>query len=119
MEIAQSLQSGTLPEVSKLPVGIRTIIEAVYGQAVADIFLVAVPLAIVTIVAILLLPNTKLGTKTAIQQLEENASGDAATETPAEQAEETVVEVAEALIGAPTGSIAAQQARPSDTQEGR
>lgn len=119
MEIAQSLQSGTLPEVSKLPVGIRTIIEAVYGQAVADIFLVAVPLAIVTIVAILLLPNTKLGTKTAIQQLEENASGDAAAETPAEQAEETVVEVAEALIGAPTGSIAAQQARPSDTQEGR
>lgn len=118
-EIAQSLQSGTLPEVSKLPVGIRTIIEAVYGQAVADIFLVAVPLAIVTIVAILLLPNTKLGTKTAIQQLEENAAGDAVTETPAEQAEETVVEVAEALIGAPTGSIAAQQARPSSTQEGR
>lgn len=118
-EIAQSLQSGTLPEVSKLPVGIRTIIEAVYGQAVADIFLVAVPLAIVTIIAILLLPNSKLGTKTAIQQLEENATGDAATETPAEQAEETVVEVAEALIGAPTGSIAAQQARPSSTQEGR
>lgn len=119
VEVAQSLQSGTLPEVSKLPVGIRTIIEAVYGQAVADIFLVAVPLAIVTIIAILLLPNSKLGTKTAIQQLEENAAGDAATETPAEQAEETVVEVAEALIGAPTGSIAAQQARPSSTQEGR
>ena len=118
-EIAQSLQSGTLPEVSKLPVGIRTIIEAVYGQAVADIFLVAVPLAVVTIIAILLLPNTKLGTKTAIQQLEENAAGDAVTETPAEQEEETVVEVAEALIGAPTGSIAAQQARPSSTQEGR
>lgn len=118
-DIAQSLQSGTLPEVSKLPVGIRTIIEAVYGQAVADIFLVAVPLAVVTIIAILLLPNTKLGTKTAIQQLEENAAGDAVTETPAEQAEETVVEVAEALIGAPTGSIAAQQARPSSTQEGR
>ncbi|MCI0157940.1 MFS transporter [Leifsonia shinshuensis] len=119
MEVAQSLQSGTLPEVGKLPVGIRTIIEAVYGQAVADIFLVAVPLAIVTIIAILFLPNKKLGTKTAIQQLEESTSGAAATETPAERAEETVVEVAEALIGAPTGSIAAQQARPSDAQEGR
>jgi EmrB/QacA subfamily drug resistance transporter len=119
MEIAQLLQSGTLPEVGKLPVGIRTIIEAVYGQAVADIFLVAVPLAIVTIIAILLLPNTKLGTKTAIQQLEENASGATATETPAEQAEETVVEVAEALIGAPTGSLAAQPARPAGTQDRR
>ena len=42
-----------------------------------------------------------------------------ATETPAERAEETVVEVAEALIGAPTGSIAAQSARPADTQDRR
>lgn len=119
MEVAQSLQSGTLPEVGKLPVGIRTIIEAVYGQAVADIFLVAVPLAIVTIIAILFLPNNKLGNKTAIQQLEETSAGEAVTETPAEQAEETVVEVAEALIGAPTGSIAAQGSRPVDTQDRR
>ncbi|CAM5475469.1 EmrB/QacA subfamily drug resistance transporter OS=Leifsonia shinshuensis OX=150026 GN=HNR13_003950 PE=4 SV=1 [Leifsonia shinshuensis] len=112
LEVAQSLQSGTLPEVGKLPVGIRTIIEAVYGQAVADIFLVAVPLAIVTIIAILLLPNAKLGTKTAIQQLDENTAAAAAPESPAEQAEETVVEVAEALIGAPaTGSIGTQERR--------
>ncbi|MFE4949693.1 MDR family MFS transporter [Leifsonia sp. NPDC056665] len=112
LEVAQSLQTGTLPEVGKLPVGIRTIIEAVYGQAVADIFLVAVPLAIVTIVAILLLPNAKLGSKTAIQQLEENADASAAPESAAEQAEETVVEVAEALIGAPaTGSIGTQERR--------
>jgi len=111
LEVAQSLQSGTLPEVGKLPVGIRTIIEAVYGQAVADIFLVAVPLAIVTIIAILLLPNAKLGTKTAIQQLDEDAAASVAG-TPAEQAEETVVEVAEALIGAPaTGSIGTQERR--------
>ncbi|GAA4156325.1 MDR family MFS transporter [Leifsonia shinshuensis] len=112
LEVAQSLQSGTLPEVGKLPVGIRTIIEAVYGQAVADIFLVAVPLAIVTIIAILLLPNAKLGTKTAIQQLDENTAAAAAPESAAEQAEETVVEVAEALIGAPaTGSIGTQERR--------
>lgn len=112
LEVAQSLQSGTLPEVGTLPVGIRTIIEAVYGQAVADIFLVAVPLAIVTIVAILLLPNAKLGSKTAIQQLEENAAAASAPESAAEQAEETVVEVAEALIGAPAaGSIGAQDRR--------
>jgi EmrB/QacA subfamily drug resistance transporter len=117
MEIAQTLQSGTLPEVGKLPVGIRTIIEAVYGQAVADIFLVAVPLAIVTIIAILFLPNKKLGSKTAIQQLEDSSSGAAGGEAPAEQAEETVVEVAEALIGAPTGAVAAQSARSTDAQD--
>ncbi len=119
MEVAQTLQSGTLPEVGTLPVGIRTIIEAIYGQAVADIFLVAVPLAIVTVIAILFLPNTKLGSKTAIQQLEETSAGDVVSETPAGQAEETVVEVAEALIGAPTGSVAAQSARSIDTQDRR
>ena len=73
----------------------------------------AVPLAIVTIVAILLLPNAKLGSKTAIQQLEENAAAASAPESAAEQAEETVVEVAEALIGAApaAGSIGAQDRR--------
>ncbi|TDQ02069.1 EmrB/QacA subfamily drug resistance transporter [Leifsonia sp. 115AMFTsu3.1] len=100
---AKSLQSGTLPEVNTLPVPIRTIVESVYGQAVADIFLVAVPLAIISVIAILFLPNIKLGSKTAIERMrEENA------ETPLEAAEENAVEVAEALIGAPaTGSIAA------------
>jgi EmrB/QacA subfamily drug resistance transporter len=100
---AKSLQSGTLPEVNTLPVPIRTIVESVYGQAVADIFLVAVPLAIISVIAILFLPNIKLGSKTAIERMrEENA------ETPLEAAEENAVEVAEALIGAPaTGSVAA------------
>lgn len=110
-DVAKSLQSGTLPEVSKLPVGVRTIIESVYGQAVADIFLIAVPLAIVTIVAILFLPNITLGTQTAIEKLREH-SGHAGTE----EAEETAVEVAEALIGAPaTGSLGAvRPARDAD-----
>ena len=100
---AKSLQSGTLPEVNTLPVPIRTIVESVYGQAVADIFLVAVPLAIISVIAILFLPNIKLGSKTAIERMREENG-----ETPLEAAEENAVEVAEALIGAPaTGSVAA------------
>ncbi len=106
MKIAQSLQSGTLPEVGKLPQSVRVIIESVYGQAVADIFLVAVPLAVVTIVAILFLPNIKLGTKTAIERMSERV----------EEAEETAVEVAEAMIAAPvTGPVPAAR----DSQEAR
>jgi EmrB/QacA subfamily drug resistance transporter len=102
-EAAASLQSGTLPEVDHLPLSIRTIVESVYGQAVAGIFLVAVPLAVITIVAILFLPNVTLGSKTAIERMREENG-----ETPLEAAEETAVEVAEALVGAtPTGSVAA------------
>ncbi|WP_089915479.1 MDR family MFS transporter [Leifsonia sp. 21MFCrub1.1] len=100
---AKSLQSGTLPEVNTLPVPIRTIVESVYGQAVAGIFLVAVPLAIISVIAILFLPNITLGSKTAIERMREENG-----ETPLEAAEENAMEVAEALIGAPaTGSVAA------------
>ncbi|WP_158861859.1 MDR family MFS transporter [Leifsonia sp. AG29] len=126
LEVAQSLQSGQLPEVSKLPEGVRVIIESVYGQSVADIFLVAVPLAVVTIIAILFLPNQKLGTKTAIERMQEgDAPADAAVRSSARSArparparpalaaaEVDAVEVAEALVGAPaTGSTAALRAQ--------
>lgn len=111
-EVAKSLQSGTLPEVNKLPVGVRTIIESVYGQAVADIFLIAVPLAIITIIAIVFLPNIKLGTQTALEKMRERTGRDGA-----EEAEETAIEVAEAMIGAPvTGSVGAVRP-PSERSE--
>ena len=89
--IAESLQSGTIPKVNELPVGVRTIIESVYGQAVADIFLVAAPLAIVTLVAIIFLPNLSLGTKTAIERM---ADG----KTAAVDAEEILVDVSTASV---------------------
>ena len=111
-EVAKSLQSGTLPEVNKLPVGVRTIIESVYGQAVADIVLIAVPLAVITIIAILFLPNIKLGTQTALEKMRERTGHNGA-----EEAEETAIEVAEAMIGAPvTGSVGAVRP-PSERSE--
>lgn len=89
--IAESLQSGTIPKVNELPVGVRTIIESVYGQAVADIFLVAAPLAIVTLVAILFLPNLSLGTKTAVERMAEK-------KTATLEAEEILVDVSTASV---------------------
>ncbi|MGO4594699.1 MDR family MFS transporter [Leifsonia sp. 2TAF2] len=110
---AKSLQSGTLPEVNTLPLPIRTIVESVYGQAVADIFLVAVPLAVITIVAILFLPNIKLGSKTAIERMNEEHPENA--DTPLEAAEENALEVAEAMIGAPvTGALPAVRRTADD-----
>ncbi|MFF2050456.1 MDR family MFS transporter [Leifsonia sp. NPDC058194] len=102
-EIGQLLKSGTLPEVNTLPASVRSIVESVYGQGVADVFLVAVPLAIVTIIAIAFLPNLKLGTKTAVELMDEKTP-----ESAVEAAEENLVEVAEAMIAAPvTGSVGA------------
>jgi EmrB/QacA subfamily drug resistance transporter len=70
-KIGQALQSGTIPKVNDLPPSVRVIIESIYGQSVADIFLVAAPLAIVSLIAIAFLPNIKLGSKTTIEQLAE------------------------------------------------
>ena len=46
-------------------------VEQAYGAGVAEIFLIALPVAIVTLIAIAFVPATKLGTKTGIEQFAE------------------------------------------------
>ena len=67
----QGTGDGSLPDLSTLPGPIRTVIEQAYGAGVAEIFLLALPVAIVTLIAIAFVPATKLGTKTGIEQLAE------------------------------------------------
>ena len=86
---AQALQGGTIPQVSKLPLAIRTVVESAYGQGVADVFLIVIPLAIIAIIAIAFLPNKPLSNKTASQR------------AASEAAEESAIELAEAETGAP------------------
>ncbi len=89
----KSLGTGTLPNVSELPQTIRVIVESAYGLGIADAFMIAIPLAVVSLVAILFIPNKALSTKTAGQKL-------------AEQAEEAAIDLAEAEVGAPaTGAV--------------
>jgi len=73
--LAKALQSGTIPQVRDLPIGVRTIIESIYGQSVAAIFLVAAPLAVVTIIAVVLLPNLPLSTKTTQERIDDESDG--------------------------------------------
>ena len=80
-EIAAQFASGTLPEVAKLPDGVRQIIEDVYANSIAQSFLLAVPLAVMSLIAIAFLPNKPLTKKTTSQRLaaEESAvAGDPA-----------------------------------------
>ncbi|MCU1482227.1 MAG: transporter [Subtercola sp.] len=66
--------SGSIPELSTLPGPIRTVVESAYGEGIGDVFLLAVPLALISIVAIAFLPNLKLGNKTSVEQLAEQES---------------------------------------------
>ncbi len=94
VDALKDLATGTVPAVSQLPHAIRVIVESAYGHGIADAFIIAIPLAVVSLIAIALLPNRPLSTKTAAESLKE-------------QAEESAIDLAEAEVGAtPTGSIA-------------
>ncbi|MFF2370834.1 DHA2 family efflux MFS transporter permease subunit [Agromyces sp. NPDC058110] len=98
----QNLSSGDVPKVSALPDTIRAIVEGSYGHGIADVFIIAIPLAVLGLIAIAFLPNKKLSTKSAGDQLRE-------------QAEESIIETAEAEIGAAmTASVPVVRADGTD-----
>ena len=89
----QELATGSVPHVSGLPDAIRALVESAYGTGIGDAFLVVIPLALLGLIAVMLLPNKALSTKTAGQTL-------------AERAEEAAIDLAEAESGGEaTGSI--------------
>ncbi len=65
---AETLGDGTIPQVSLLPAALRVVVESAYGIGVGNVFLLMVPLAVITLVAIALLPNIPLGTMTGIDR---------------------------------------------------
>jgi EmrB/QacA subfamily drug resistance transporter len=67
----KTLASGTIPDVNSLSTPVRVLVESAYGQAIGEIFLIAAPLAFITLLCIIFLPNAELGTKTGVQQLAE------------------------------------------------
>jgi len=66
-----ALQSGSLPHTATLCDPLRVVIESSYGDSIAALFWVCVPLALVSLLAVLFLPNKSLSRKTGAQQLEE------------------------------------------------
>jgi len=91
VEALQGLSSGAVPNVHELPDAIRVVIESAYGHGIADVFWIAVPLAVLSLLAIAFLPNKALSTKTAAESL-------------ADEAEDAIIDLAEAEIGAPVPS---------------
>ncbi|UNK71384.1 DHA2 family efflux MFS transporter permease subunit [Microbacterium sp. H1-D42] len=95
VEALGHLASGNVPNVGELPHAIRTVVESAYGLGIADAFIIAIPLAVLGVFAIAFIRNKPLSTKNAAEQLRE-------------QAEESVIDVGEAEVGASmntTGAI--------------
>jgi len=66
--VAKELASGDIPAVRELPNGVRQIIEAAYGQGVANVFLIAAPIALLVVVAVAFLPNVPLTSQTVAER---------------------------------------------------
>ncbi|MDK1326421.1 MDR family MFS transporter [Arthrobacter sp. zg-Y1143] len=87
-EVAASLTSGAIPAVSALPEPVRVIVESVYGSSVAHIFMIAAPLGLLTLLAVLFLPNLELGSMTRHEKMQAESKG-ATTSVDGEAALET------------------------------
>lgn len=88
--------SGALPDLTTLPAPVKDLVERSYGDGIAEIFLVASPLALVALLAVVFLKEVPLGTKTGVEMRLEQ-----------EGVPGTVVDDAVALEGAPVTVAAA------------
>jgi EmrB/QacA subfamily drug resistance transporter len=57
---ATSSSGGQIPDLAALPAPVRTVIETAYGDSIATLFLVAAPLALIALVAIVFLREVPL-----------------------------------------------------------
>ena len=81
--VGASLSSGSLPTISTLPEPVRSILESIYGDGVASLFAFAAPLALITLVAVILLPNQHLNEKTNTERLAEESEAASIAESDA------------------------------------
>ncbi|MBO3101855.1 MFS transporter [Cellulomonas sp. zg-ZUI168] len=61
--------SGAIPDLATLPPEVRVVVEQAFGNAVADLFLLAAPVALISLIAVLFLKEVPLGTRSGIEQL--------------------------------------------------
>ena len=69
--IAEQLASGALPTTRDMPESIRVIIEESSAQAISHAFLIGVPLAVLSLVAIVFLPNKPLIKQNNVERMRE------------------------------------------------
>ncbi|MBZ4487934.1 MFS transporter [Microbacterium sp. cx-55] len=66
---AAQLQSGTLPQVSAMPEALRVVFEDIYANGISHSFLIAVPFAVLSLLAIVFLPNKSLTIMTTSERI--------------------------------------------------
>ncbi|WP_104476526.1 MDR family MFS transporter [Microterricola pindariensis] len=118
-EAMQALGDGRIPQVNLLPDFLREIVESAYGTGVGTIFMLAVPLAIVTLIAVIFLPNAQLSTLTSIQRAKAEAKGQpdapGTLKREIEDAEDALIDAGAATAALPAVGLA----HPTDVESER
>lgn len=70
---------GGIPDLDALPAPFRTVMESAYGHGIADVFLIAAPMALIAFLITLFIKEVPLRTSGALAQAAESS----ATDTPA------------------------------------
>ncbi|MDF3290823.1 MFS transporter [Streptomyces silvisoli] len=107
-----------IPDLKKLPLPIRTIVESSYGHGIADVFLYAAPFAFVAFLLVLFIKEVPLKTASGLQQTagvpaHDRAAADAPVTIPAPAPESELVAVAAAADAQPVTVYASAGRGPS------
>ena len=79
---AEQLQSGALPKVSEMPKALRLVFEDIYANGISHSFLIAVPFAVVSLIAIVFLPNKPLTRMTTTERIQASEADLATVSVP-------------------------------------
>lgn len=78
----EQLQSGSLPKVSAMPETLRVVFEDIYANGISHSFLIAVPFAVISLLAIVFLPNKPLTTMTTSERMQASEADFATVSVP-------------------------------------
>ena len=79
---SDQLQSGALPKVAEMPEALRVVFEDIYANGISHSFLIAVPFAVVSLLAIVFLPNKSLTTMTTTERIQASEADLATVSVP-------------------------------------
>ncbi|MFJ9834803.1 MFS transporter [Streptomyces sp. NPDC101169] len=99
--MAGSGSTDTIPDMDKLPLPIRTLLESAYGHGIADVFYIAAALAAVAFLITLFIKEVPLKTKGALAQA---ADADAPALDPAAAPVVAEAQAVPAAVAATTGT---------------
>ena len=102
------LGSGTIPQISELPDLLKTVVESAYGSGVGFVFLCAVPLTLVTLLAVIFIPNAPLGNLNAVQLKKQRGAAAVAADRARERddASDMLIDVSTASVALPAVGLA-------------